>query len=293
MGASLGRPGTVAIVGVGLIGGSVGLALRERGLAGEVIGIGRDRAKLDDAARLGAIDTGCTDLTLGVARADVVVVCTPVTRIAQDVRQAAAAGPEHVLVTDAGSTKRRIVEDVERDERAARAFVAAHPIAGSERQGAAHGRADLFEGRACVVTPTARTPGDRLDRAAAFWSSLGCRVVMMDPKAHDEALALTSHVPHAVAAAMAATVPPEALGLAAGAYRDVTRVAAADAALWAAIFRANRDPVLAALAEFEAQLAAFRLALADDDEHALIRWWEAARERRGRFGDPPGRTGAP
>jgi len=287
----LDRVGTVAIIGVGLIGGSVGLALRVRGLAERVVGIGRNESKLNEAARLGAIDAFATDSARGVAEADVVVVCTPVTRIAADVKQAAAHAPGHVLITDAGSTKRGIVEEVERDARARATFVAAHPIAGSERQGAAHGRADLFEGRACVVTPTEHTPADRLERARAFWAGLGCRVIEIGPKPHDEALALTSHLPHAVAAALAAAVPREALPLAAGAYRDCTRVAGADAALWTAIFRANRLPMLQAVAEFEAKLAAFTAALRADDEQALRQWWEAAREQRSGYDAlraPPG-----
>ncbi|MDR3637716.1 MAG: prephenate dehydrogenase/arogenate dehydrogenase family protein [Isosphaeraceae bacterium] len=279
-GAPLDRVGTVAIIGVGLIGGSVGLALRERGLADEVIGIGRDEAKLSEAVRLGAIDSVSTDAARGVARADVVVVCTPVTRIALDVRQAASQAPENVLVTDAGSTKQGIVEEVERDERARQTFVAAHPIAGSERHGVAHGRADLFEGRACVLTPTSHTPPDRLGRARGFWAGLGCRMIEMEAAAHDEALALTSHLPHAVAAALAASVPPEVLALTAGAYRDITRVAGADATVWTAIFRANRGPILQALATFQSRLAAFQDALSDDDEQALHQWWEAARAQR-------------
>ena len=132
------RLGTVAIVGVGLIGGSIGLALRARGRCDRVIGIGRSEERLAEAVRLGAIDEGTTALARGVAEAHVVVVCTPVTRIAGDVRNAAALGPEDVLITDAGSTKQRIVESVESDRRARAVFVGAHPIAGSERQGVAH-----------------------------------------------------------------------------------------------------------------------------------------------------------
>ena len=283
---------TVSIFGVGLIGGSIGLALRAKGLAGRVVGIGRNPDALDEARRLGAIDEGTTDPVRGVAEAEVAVICTPVTRIGEDIRSAAEHGPGSILVTDAGSTKRRIVEAVERDPRSRAVFVAGHPIAGSERKGVAHARSDLFEGRVCVLTPTARTPADRLDRARAFWSVLGCRIVEIDPDAHDEALALTSHLPHAVAAALAASVPVEALALAAGAYRDGTRVAASDAALWAGIFRENRGPVLQALARFQDQLARFHHALETDDEDDLRAWWEAAKARRSRFDGSDGRNEA-
>ncbi len=275
----------MAIVGVGLIGGSIGLALRARGGAARVVGIDRDGARLEEARRLGAVDDWTTDPGEGVASAEVAVVCTPVDRIVGDILAAAGSGPASILVTDAGSTKRRIVAAVEADPRGRAAFVGAHPIAGSERQGVANARADLFEGRACVVTPTPRTPPDRLARARAFWLGLGCRLFEVDPEGHDDRLALTSHLPHVVAAALAAAVPPDLLPMAAGAYRDGTRVAGADPALWAGIFRENRGPVLAALGQFEAQLAAFRAALEVDDPDALLAWWDAARSHRLRF--PP------
>jgi prephenate dehydrogenase len=288
-GSTLERLGTVAVVGVGLIGGSIGRTLRARGTATRVVGIGRRAASLDEALRVGAVDEATTDLERGVAAAEVVVVCTPVTDVAGTVFRAAAAAPRYVLVTDAGSTKRTIVEAVEQEPVARATFVAAHPIAGSERKGPGSAVADLFDGRTCVLTPTVRTPADRLDRARAFWASLGCRLVEMDPSSHDEALAMTSHLPHAVAAALAATVPVEVLGLAAGAYRDGTRVAGSDAALWAGIFRENRGPLLHALDRFSEQLATLRRALEARDDDAVAAWWDAARARRSRFDERPAR----
>jgi prephenate dehydrogenase len=280
----------VAVVGVGLIGGSVGLALRARSLVGHVVGVGRNPASLAEARRVGAVDEATTDLESAVACADIVVVCTPVTEVAAYVARAAAAGPAGVLVTDAGSTKRTIVEAAERDPRSRAVFVAAHPIAGSEKKGPAAASPDLFDGRVCVLTPTPQTPADRLARARAFWEGLGSRVLLLDPAAHDQALALTSHLPHAVAAALAATVPAEALDLAAGAYRDGTRVAGSDAALWAGIFYENRRPLLDALDRFEGQLSAFRRALGSGDPTQLRAWWDAARSRRALYrdrSDPP------
>jgi len=274
------RFGTVTIIGVGLIGGSIGMALRARGLAAKVVGLGRSPGSLDEAIRGGAIDEATTDPNRAVDGADVAVICTPVTRIAIDAIGAASAGPEGLLVTDAGSTKRGIVERVEADPRALRAFVGAHPIAGSERKGVAHARADLFEGRACVLTPSGRTPIDRLDRARAFWTALGCRLHEMDPAGHDDALAMTSHLPHAVAAALAAAVPAELLPLAAGAYRDGTRVAASDVELWAGIFLANRMPIIEALGAFQDQVVRLKMALIEGDHDAICDWWEAARSRR-------------
>jgi len=273
----------VAVVGVGLIGGSIGMALRAKGMAREVVGVGRDAGRLEEARRLGAIDRGTVEMAEGVAAADVVVVCTPVGRVAEDVRRASELAPRSALLTDAGSTKRSIVEAVARSPRAAAMFVAAHPMAGSERSGAAHARADLYEGRVCVLTPTRQTPPAALERARGFWSGLGCRIVEMGPAEHDEVVAFTSHLPHAVAAALAGSVPADWHPLAAGAFRDVTRVAGADAELWTAIFRDNRGPLMHALGKFQDRLAALKYALMTDDEESIRRWWDEARARRGQF----------
>jgi len=277
------RVGTVVILGVGLIGGSIGQAIRSRGLADRVVGIGRDPARLTEAIRLGAIDFGTTDLRQGLDGAEVVVVCTPVTRIADDVFDIADQGPEGVLITDAGSTKQQIVEVIERHPRACRRFVGGHPIAGSERKGVAHAAPDLFDGRVCVLTPTAMTPLDRLERARRFWTGLGCRLLEMSPAQHDLALAMTSHLPHAIAAALAGTIPNETLPMAAGAYRDGTRVAGSDAALWTGIFQANREPLLNALADFRTVLARLETALQANDTAAMVQWWEDAKSRRLEF----------
>jgi prephenate dehydrogenase len=279
----LDRFGKVAIVGVGLIGGSVGMALRNRGLAREVVGLGRSEETLRAAERLGAIDEGTTYPEEALSGASVVVVCTPVTRIAADVHSAAAISPPGALVTDAGSTKRRLVEAVEADDLARRKFVGAHPLAGSERKGAAAARADLFEGRLCVLTPTEHTPADRLETADRFWRSIGCRTRRMKVDEHDAALARTSHLPHAAAAALARVVPADWLELGAGAFRDGTRVAGAPGELWAGIFLDNRPLLLEALEEFRRELGDLAAALERGDEEGIVRWWEAARVNRERW----------
>jgi prephenate dehydrogenase len=213
----------------------------------------------------------------------VVVVCTPVGRIAQDVRRAAEAAPRTALITDAGSTKRRIVEEVEKTPRAADAFVGAHPLAGSERSGWASARADLFRDRVCVLTPSSRTPTARLRAARGFWAGLGCRILEMGPVEHDEVVAYTSHLPHVTAAALAASVPVDWLPLAAGAFRDGSRVAGADTALWTAIFRENRGPLMKALGTLQDRVSTLKYALMNDDEEAIRRWWDEARTRRALF----------
>ncbi len=277
------RLGRVAVVGVGLIGGSIGMALRERGLATTVVGVGRNPRALERARDRGVIDEPTTDLPRGVAEADVVVVCTPVDRIVDDARRVADAAPKTALITDAGSTKRRIVESVDRLPRLAERFVGAHPMSGSERSGADFARADLFQNRVCVLTPTSQTPAEKLRAAREFWSSLGCRILEMGPSEHDEVVAHTSHLPHAVAASLAAAVPADWLPLAAGAFRDCSRVAGADADLWTAIFRENRGPLMTAIAKFQDRLATLKYALMNDDEESIRRWWEEARGRRALF----------
>lgn len=269
-------------MGVGLIGGSIGKALRAgvHKKADHVIGIGRDQGRLAEAEQVGAIDQGFTDIAAGVAQADVVVICTPVDRVAMDAIEAAQHAPGHALITDAGSTKQAIVSAVEADPIARTKFVGAHPIAGSERSGVAFAREDLFRGRVCVLTATEHTPVSQIETARRFWKTVGARLVELDPTSHDSHLARTSHLPHVLAAAQAAMVGGELVPLAAGAYRDVTRVAGADASLWTAIFLENRRAVLQALDDYNERLEEFRAALQASDVRALTSWWNAGQSNR-------------
>src|SRR3954471_23401721 len=179
---------TVAIVGVGLIGGSIGLAMRERRLAQKIIGIGRRQISLDVARKVGAIDHGVTNLATGVAEAQLVVIATPVDTIAERVVQAAAACPATSLITDVGSTKEAIVAAVDAglaSRRSGPRFVGSHPLAGDHRTGPEHARADLFEGRTVVVTPTELTRTAAVTEVVGFWQALGGNVRQMAPSKHD------------------------------------------------------------------------------------------------------------
>jgi prephenate dehydrogenase len=263
------RIGTLTIVGVGLIGGSLGLAARQRGVAGRVLGAGRQQATLERARHLGVIDEGFLDLTAAVRRADVAVFCTPVDHIAEQVVAAAPACGPGTLLTDAGSTKAAIVAAVEGRLPKGVAFVGSHPLAGSEKRGPEHADGCLFEGRVTVVTRTPRTDPAALERTVAFWRALGSRVKVMAPDEHDVALALTSHLPHLVAAALAGLLPPEFRELTASGFRDTTRVAAGDPSLWTGIFLQNRGPVRQALAGLEERLGRFGAALEAADAATL------------------------
>jgi len=275
----------LTIVGVGLIGGSVGLAAKRTGVARRVVGVGRDERTLERAVALGAIDRATRDLNEAAADADLVVVCTPVDRIAADVLTAARAAPSRAIITDAGSTKGNILRELDgkMPPRGAM-FIGSHPLAGSEKRGAAHGRADLFHDRLVVVTPTADTDIEALAVVELFWQRLGARVVRMDPFEHDKALAVTSHLPHAAAAGLAGVTPLEWLNLSAGGFRDTTRVAAGDPDLWAAIFAANRDEVLAATDAYLRRMAQFRAALEARDGAAVVAWLTEAKQVRDALG---------
>lgn len=262
---------TVAIVGVGLIGGSVGRALLERGLAKQVIGVGRRAASLRAAKQLGAVTSTTRDLARGVAQSDLIVVCTPVERIPLDTLAAAEHAPAHALITDAGSTKGRLVAAIEKELPAGRRFVGSHPMAGSEKSGVAESSGSLFVGRAVIVTPSRKTADADAQAVGEFWSALGARVFLMSPEAHDRAVAATSHLPHLIASVLAGISRAEDVPLIASGWLDTTRVAGGDAELWRQILQSNDQRVLESLARFEKQLSAARRALERGDGARLAK----------------------
>jgi cyclohexadieny/prephenate dehydrogenase len=271
---------TIAIVGVGLIGGSVALAVRARGGARIVLGVGRNARRLDEARRLGVIDEGIVDLPAAAARANLIAFCTPVDRIVAGVRQAAAAARPGTLITDVGSVKACLCRELATGLPRHVEFVGSHPLAGSEKQGFEHADPQLFEKRICVLTPLATNSRSAVGRIGAFWTRLGATLVEMSPEAHDRALAETSHLPHLIAAALAATLTPENRELTASGFRDTTRIAAGDADLWAAIFLENRDQLLASMSRYETLLARFRGALEQNDAAAMKELLKAAKMSR-------------
>lgn len=275
---------TLTVIGVGLIGASVGLAAKRHRLARRVVGVGQSRASLDTARAVGAIDDGTHDLAEAARGADLIIVCTPVETIAERILSAAAVARPGTLLTDAGSTKAKIVTEVEERLPPGALFVGGHPLAGAEKSGPAHARADLFVGRVVVLTPTPRTPPDARAGAADFWRGLGARVRELAPDEHDRALALTSHLPHVAAAAVAGVTPVELLDLTAGGFRDTTRIAAGTPALWAGILRTNRAAVLAGLDRLAGRLDEFRRALEAGDAAALTALLTEAKRVRDALG---------
>jgi prephenate dehydrogenase len=264
----------LTIVGVGLLGGSVAKAARARGIASEIVGVGRDTGRLDAARRDGVLDVATTDLAAGVRDADVVVLAAPVLTILTLLDAVATVSGPDTIVTDVGSTKAAIVAAAGRPgrDRPLR-FVGSHPMAGSEQSGYAHARVDLFDGATVIVTPAETSEPAAVKTITALWEALGAgRVLTLDPDAHDRAVAAISHLPHLAAFALVDAVErfePGAFDVAARGFRDTTRIAASDPTMWEEIFLANRDALAAGLEAFRDALADLARQIARGDGDAL------------------------
>jgi len=279
----------LAVVGVGLIGGSCALALKRAGAVGTVVGIGRTPANLDDALRLGIIDRALRldqEWTRELHDADVVLMAAPVAQYPALFAAIAPATGARTVVTDAGSTKQDVI-------RAAKAnfadalprFVPGHPIAGTEHTGAAAAFASLFEGRNVILTPMAETANAASERVAALWQACGARVTTMDAARHDAVFAAVSHLPHVLAFTLVAelAVRPDALAYfdnAASGFRDFTRIAAGSPEMWRDIALANRDALLAEIDRYGDALAGARALVAAGDGDGLATLFRLASTAR-------------
>lgn len=275
------RNRVLAVVGVGLLGGSVALAAKQRGVADRVIGIGRNPERLQSAVDAGVIDEFLTELPEGDAPWATIVIGTPVDRIAEDVQRIAAVSRPGTLITDVGSVKGSICEAVQSAGLPnGVSFVGAHPLAGSHETGFEAARANLFDGKVTVVT-TNPAGGESANSAiSSFWEQLGSRVIEMSPAEHDAALATTSHLPHVAASALAATLPEAFQQLAASGFRDTTRVAAGDPDLWVAILLENAAAVSTSLDAFSQSFGKFRTAVENRDADELKKLLQVAKRNR-------------
>jgi len=273
-GAAFGQewPRRVAILGVGLLGGSVALAVRRIRPQTTFIGYSRTPGKLDQALGLGVIDQTSDSIAEACRDCDVVVVATPVDRIAPLVVEAAGASPPTCLITDVGSTKAKILADVAKHPQAARKFVAAHPIAGSEKSGNQHAVADLLDGKIVVLTANTATDPAWLARAERFWTLTGGSTCWMSGEDHDAHLAAISHVPHLVSALVARMVPPQARSLVGSGWRDITRVAAGDPEMWTAICQENRQAICQELQRLSEELTRLQQIISQSQDEALTQW---------------------
>lgn len=279
----------LTIIGVGLIGGSLGKALRSRGLVGEVTGYGRSLENLEQALVVGAIDRHVQSVEEAVADADLIVIGTPVGQ-SETVFSSVAehAGPDCVI-TDVGSTKGNVAAAAQQCLGAhSPNFVPGHPIAGTERQGAAAADDSLFLGRRVILTPTQETRSEALAQVREMWQGVGAVITEMDAAHHDEVLAATSHLPHVLAYALVDQLAGmqeqrEIFEYAAGGFRDFTRIASSSPEMWRDIVHANRKALLPVLDAFRSNLAALSHAIENDDEESLMRCFTRAKTTRDRL----------
>ena len=273
----------IALVGVGLIGGSLGLAARER-LGASVAGYDSNPEALEIAGERGAIDRAYDDIAGAVDDAEAVFVAAPVGVLPEVAGAALARAPEGCVVTDVGSTKRAIVAALD-DSR----FVGGHPLAGAETSGVRHARADLFEGATWYLTPTSSTSGILYERLHRLLHGLGARPTAIDPASHDTLLATVSHLPHVLAnvlvaqAARTLAAEGERLPATGPSFRDATRVAGAPSAIWTDIYVSNRDAIAARIDDTIARLSAVRDALAAGDAESVRDWNDGAADDRRRL----------
>ncbi|HEY3327116.1 MAG TPA: prephenate dehydrogenase/arogenate dehydrogenase family protein [Novimethylophilus sp.] len=276
----------LAIFGVGLIGGSVALAMKQAGQTGRIVGVGRNGEALKQAIQLGVIDEAATAED-AVRDADLVLLATPVGHFSAIMRSIAPHLAPQAVITDAGSTKGDVVAAARsRLQDKLRRFVPAHPIAGAEKSGVAAARAGLFLDKDVVLTPLKETDGDAIRKADALWQGCGARVSHMSAEMHDEIFAAVSHLPHLLAFALVADIAKRAnarqlFGFAAGGFRDFSRIAGSSPEMWRDISLANRNALMAELDAYQAQLCELRGMIERNDGPALEALFNRAREARG------------
>lgn len=278
--------GKVTLIGVGLLGGSLGLAMKQRHLAARVVGYVRRSASLAECTQLGVADHVTLDLHQAVEDADLVVFCTPIAQMPLLAKAMVSSLKPGVIVTDVGSVKGSVVSQLEPLVRSSGGcFIGSHPMAGAERMGPSAARADLFENAVCVLTPTPRSSLQALERLRSFWQNLGSKTLQLSAEEHDELVSRSSHLPHVIAASLANYVlsplhPREQAVLCANGFRDMTRIASGSPEMWRDIVLANRDNLAQALSIFIEDLEDFRAALLSKDMKTLIDFFEKAKERR-------------
>ncbi len=279
----------LTICGVGMIGGSLALDVRRRGLVERIVGFGRTQANLDIALRRGIIDIGTLDPVEAARDADLVMLATPVMNFPATLKAMVTYLPPNAVVTDVGSVKAWVVDQLEPLLGPAMSFVGVHPVAGRELAGAAAAEERLFENRWVIVTPSKRSEPEALNKVETIWRATGARVERMAPAVHDAILARASHLPQIVASALATALADEsvggywAAGFGAGGLRDTTRIAASSPEMWRDICLTNRDALVQALALYRDWFARFERAVTAGDSHALSDLFERGRQMRRRI----------
>jgi prephenate dehydrogenase len=276
----------ITIIGVGLLGGSLGLATRKRRLAKEIAGYARREKTIAEGEKIGAFDYATTDLLAAVSGADLVILCTPLAQMRSLTEQFLPALKRGAIVTDVGSVKADVVRELESLAKKSGAhFVGSHPMAGGEKMGVLAAKADLYENAVCVITPTKKSNAAAVRKVEQFWKSLGARTLRLDAAQHDLLVSRTSHLPHVAAAALASLVldpkhPSSQVGLCATGFRDTTRIASGSPEMWRDIALANRKNLAKSVDAFVAELKKFQSALKTGDAKTVEEFFAIAKERR-------------
>ena len=266
----------IAIVGVGLIGGSIALAIKKKKLAHEVIGVSRHRKSLLLARKRGAIDRGAQQIEI-IKDADLVILAAPVSVILNLAPRISKIIRPDCIVTDVGSTKAEIVAKL---EKIFPFFVGSHPLAGSEKRGVFNACPELFKGSLCILTPTKKTAAKTKKRIVEFWNELGARVIFLSASNHDRALSFISHLPHVAAFSLMSSVPNQYLKFAANSLKEATRIASSDIQLWADIFLSNRKNMAASIASLERNLKKIKSAIGTNNRRILLKVLKGANSKR-------------
>ncbi len=280
----------VTIIGVGLIGGSLARALKAKGLAGSITGAGRSSATLEQARALGVIDRAATDAAAAIGDADLVVLATPVGTFEKIVREIGPRLKRGAVLTDVGSVKGALIGSIEAALAPGAHYVPAHPIAGREKSGVAESTASLFEGRRCILTPTAKTDPAALAAVRELWTAVGAEVDIMDSDLHDSVFAAVSHLPHIAAFAMMSAVSKlktdteDYIAFSGAGFRDFTRIAASSPEMWRDICLMNRTNLMPMIDRYLSSLNSFKQAIGAGDAEQLEQQLKAASDARKRLG---------
>jgi prephenate dehydrogenase len=266
----------VAIVGVGLIGGSIAADIKRKNLARQIVGVSRHKKSILLARKSRIINKGAQTLSI-IKDSDLVILATPVNTILNLAKEIASLVPDSCIVTDVGSTKQEIVAKL---SKIFPNYIGSHPLAGSEKRGVSNACSGLFKNSLCILTPTKNTHPETLKKIKALWNKLGAKVVFLSPATHDRILSFVSHLPHALAFSLINIIPERYLEFGANSLRDTTRIALSDSALWVDIFLSNPKNILNAIQHFQKKLSRMKSAINKEDKKLITRILEDAKNKR-------------
>ena len=276
----------ISIVGVGLIGGSIGMACRKKKIAREVVGIGRRRSSINKAEKLGAIDKGTLNLKEGIEEGDLIIISTPINIVTEKITECARFAKKGAIIIDVASIKVKIVKGADKiiKNKEGISYVGTHPMAGSEESGVSVAKPDLFKNAICIITPSKYTEDSALKKVKRFWRMLEAKIEIMPASKHDLAVAQISHLPHLLAYGLCASIPIEGARLAGSGFKDFTRIAKSDPKMWAEIFIQNKANIMRARNIFEKYIKLLQSNIIKKDEIGLLKRITSAKEKRDSIG---------